>query len=536
MKIRTILLSGTAIILATTVQAAKRPNILFIHMEDMGIQIPAYGDNTVATPNLDKLASEGVVFNSARVTAATCAASRGSLFSGLYPHQNGVMAFVQDHGFYLRPGIPTFVTELQKAGYTTGITYKTGVESSHYSESPVPFDFQPNYTENYLTGQIKKDAPKEADKPPLVSFSVDNFKYFLENLEEGKPFYFQAQTPDTHHPWDRPTFIREGDPDWPYPAVDESKIQSVPGWGDTIEPDAKLRHQIAEYYGAIQRVDWFVGRILALLKEYGHADDTLVIFSSDHGPSHFLKGKTTASEFGLQVPFIARWPGVMAQPDSHSDALVSFVDLFPTFVDVAGMDIPNYLPGHSLVPVFKGEPSNRQHLYSAYVGHTTGLHLYWPTRTVSDGHWKLTHQLFGDGVRKRYAEGNASGTPALWAQLRGLPKGTPAKDMQTRNLIPVAIELYDLDKDPYETENLIDDPQYADARERLTKQLESWQTSTSDPFADEAFVKHFSEVYKENYDIWKNLGGFKMKDPNALDFSEFIRPWDPAPYIGKKDL
>ncbi|MGI9497194.1 MAG: sulfatase-like hydrolase/transferase, partial [Mariniblastus sp.] len=94
---------------AVTVSATERPNILFIHMEDMGVQIPSYGDYTVATPNLDKLAAEGVVFERAHVSAASCASSRGTLFSGLYPHQNGIMGFVQQHGFYYRDGIPTFI-------------------------------------------------------------------------------------------------------------------------------------------------------------------------------------------------------------------------------------------------------------------------------------------------------------------------------------------------------------------------------------------------------------------------------------------
>ena len=92
---RFILHSSLVLTFSFALAAAERPNILFIHMEDMGVQIPAYGDNTVATPNLDKLAAEGVVFERAHVAAATCASSRGALFSGLYPHQNGILGFVQ---------------------------------------------------------------------------------------------------------------------------------------------------------------------------------------------------------------------------------------------------------------------------------------------------------------------------------------------------------------------------------------------------------------------------------------------------------
>ncbi len=174
-------------VLSASTQAEGKPNILFIHMEDMGVQIPAYGDHTVATPNLDKLAAEGVIFEHAHVAAATCAASRGSIFTGLYPHQNGIMGFVQQHGFHYRDGIPTFVKDLKAAGYYTGLTYKDGVESSHYKTKPVPFDFHPKYTENRLTGSKEKNKPKIEGKPPLVSYSIDNFRYFLENLEHGHP-------------------------------------------------------------------------------------------------------------------------------------------------------------------------------------------------------------------------------------------------------------------------------------------------------------------------------------------------------------
>ena len=115
------------IFFALIVHSKDKTNILFILMEDMGCHITPYGDTTAHTPNLNKLATDGMIFNRAHVTAATCASSRGSIFSGLYPNQNGIMGFVQDHGFYYREGIPTFIQDLKKAGYKTGLTYKTGV-------------------------------------------------------------------------------------------------------------------------------------------------------------------------------------------------------------------------------------------------------------------------------------------------------------------------------------------------------------------------------------------------------------------------
>ncbi len=514
--------------------ATERPNIVFIHMEDMGVQIPAYGDDTVATPNLNRLAADGIVFERAHVTAASCASSRGTLFSGLYPHQNGIMGFVQQHGFYYRDGIPTFVKDLKAAGYYTGLTYKNGVESSHYKTAPVPFDFNPKYTENWLTGKTGKRAVKSEGKPPLVSYAVDNFQYFLQTLEEGQPFYFQAQTPDTHHVWDRPHFIRKGDPGWPYPPVDSSRIKTTPGWGESLIPEGPLLKKITQYYEAIQRVDWYVGRILALLEEYGHADNTLVVFSSDHGPSHLLRGKTTPREFGLRVPFIVRWPGQITNPGSRSNALVSFVDLYPTFVDVAGLEIPKHLPGYSIKPVLKGKQAERRHLYSAFVAHTTGLHQYWPSRTVTDGRWKLIHHVLGNGKRRRYAEKNQA-IFSLNKQIDSMSKESLAQRLREISEVPPEFELFDLKNDPDELHNLIGNSENAGIEERLRGQLTTWQRQTLDPFLNETFIERFSDVYQKNYQRWKSLGGDKMKAKDALDFSEFIPVWDPSDYFGKKD-
>ncbi|MCB1226954.1 MAG: sulfatase [Verrucomicrobiales bacterium] len=514
--------------------AEPRPNIVFIHMEDMGVQIPAYGDTTIATPHLDRLAADGVVFEHAYVTAATCAASRGTLFSGLYPHQNGIMGFVQQHGFHFRTGVPTFVRDLKEAGYATGLTYKNGIESAHYDAPPVPFDFHPKYTENFLSGQTGNKAPPGSTNPPLASFAVDNFQYFLEHLEAGQPFYFQAQTPDSHHPWERPDFIRAGDPGWPYPAVEVKRIQATPGWGDALAPEGGLRRAIAGYYRAIQRVDWYVGRILDLLEKYGHADDTLVIFSADHGPSHLLRGKTTPGELGLRVPFIVRWPSHIAHPGSRSDALVSFVDLYPTFVEAAGIGIPAHLPGYSILPVLRGEPSPRRHAYSAFVAHTTGMDQYWPTRTVTDGRWKLTHHLFGDGRRARY-EGDNHALSSLNHQIEEQPAESLAREMRHRAEVPPAWELYDLKNDPDERQNLYGAAEAVKVQKRLSRQLVAWREQTADPFLDDDFVTRFTESYRRNFALWEELGGSKIKDKSALSFEAFLPPWDAAPYLGRRD-
>ncbi|MDB4386336.1 DUF4976 domain-containing protein, partial [bacterium] len=257
-------------------------------------------------------------------------------------------------------------------------------------------------------------------------------------------------------------------------------------------------------------------------------------FSADHGPSHLLRGKLTSGEFGLRVPFIVRWPGQVRKPGTRSKELVSFVDLYPTFVDAAGLEIPEHLPGYSILPVLKGDESPRQYLYSGFVAHTTGLHQYWPSRTVTDGRWKLIQHVLGDGKWSRYPEKNKA-VFSLNKQIESMPESALAWQLRKRCEVPPEFELYDLEKDPHEHHNLFGMSEYAEIEKRLDNRLRNWRRQVSDPFLDEIFVNRFNGVYRKNYKLWLSRGGSKMKDKDVLDFSEFIPDWDPAPYLGKKD-
>ncbi len=501
---------------------AQPVNILFIHMEDMGVQIPAYGDHTVATPNLDRLAAEGIVFERAHVVAATCAASRGALFSGLHPHQNGIMGFIDSHGFHFREGLTTFIHALKGKGYECGLTYKTGVKPNP------PFDFKPSYKQNRLTGE---------DSDHLVNNSIDNFRFFLQRLKEGTPFYFQAQTPDTHTTWHRPDFIKPDSEGWPYPDVDLTKVQPFDWLGDDFSMSEKFRREVGTYYCAIQRVDWFLGKILALLDEYGHANNTLVIFSSDHGPSHLLRGKTTPYEAGLRVPFIVRWPGVVAKPGTRCSALVSFVDLSPTFQEAAGITPPPYLPGHSLIPVFKGEPPARNLLYSSYVAHTTNQGSYWPTRTITDGRSKLIHNLNGNGCRRRIPDGYNNTRFLLTKTLSEMPADSVARTVADRSTAPPEFELYDLENDPGEIHNLIGQAEHSEIERSLREQLHKWRENViDDPFCDPQYLASFNADYAQRLAQYEQkrqqMPAAQIKSSKwRVNWDHRISPWNPTPYL-----
>lgn len=550
MKKRTILACGAIALSAIGAAMAESapatpsnpPNILFIHMEDMGQQIGPYGDHTAYTPNLNRLAEEGIVFRNANVVAPTCAASRGSLFTGIYPHQNGIMGFVSDHGFRYREGVPTFVQRLSDAGYYTGITYKHGIAPGGY----VPFDHNFNWRVNALHPDDNQNEAKNA---------MDNFQYFMENRPQDRPFYFQAQHSDTHHIWvggkrERHWSI-EGMPGADvYPPIDSSTVRALPHFGPDVELNESQREYLAGYYTAIQRVDYFVGRVLSTLEEHGEAENTVVIFSADHGPSHMARNKETVYELGLQVPFIARWPGVSPE-GVQSDAMVSFVDIKPTFLEIAGLERPGYLAGHSLVPVLDGSnpEGTRRYLLSAYVAHTTGVWGYWPARSINDGRFKLIHHVLGDGKTSRHAwhtgkedqssEYEFSGP--IGQAIKATGPDSPSYQALVRSQVPPAFELFDLHNDPAEVHNLADDPDHAEIMDRLKVALENWQMNiVFDPFVEPQHVEEFTEDYARKLEFYREhrdeeplvegMSRLNMWGGWTLDWTRWTPEWDPAGY------
>ena len=309
-------------------------------------------------------------------------------------------------------------------------------------------------------------------------------------------------------------------------------VRPLPHWGK-VKMTEQAREWLASYYGAIQRVDYFVEKVLTLLEAYGHAEDTLVIFSADHGPSDLHRGKTTSYEFGIRVPFIVKWPGVV-KPGSRSEALVSFVDLMPTFLEAAGLAKPTYLPGKSILPALTGErpKGDRKLLYSAYNSHTTGMKNFWPARTVTDGRFKLIHNLLGDGKTTRPGENGSS-----FSIIKMMEASEAGRTLIQRTATPPAYELYDLTSDPGELIDLAGNPKYKGIEEDLKASLTHWRKDiVADPLSNPATLKEFTEEYMAHCEQWEAkseaMGGSKAmrKKGWALNKSRWIPVWDAAPY------
>ena len=239
--------------------------------------------------------------------------------------------------------------------------------------------------------------------------------------------------------------------------------------------------RVANYYNAVLRLDAGIGMLLELLHEYGHAESTLVVFLSDHGPP-FTRGKTTAYEAGLRVPFLVRWPGV-SKP-MVSNALVSAVDILPTILDAAGVEAPSGLHGSSLRYVVRGTDTVwRPYLAAEF--HLHGGGSFYPRRAIRDHRFKLIHNLLSGKAKPE----NSIASDKAYGESRKPPyAGTSVGRAFETFADPPEFELYDLQTDPIEFNNLAGVPEYREIQAELTQALLTWRRETNDPFLDPAFT------------------------------------------------
>jgi len=425
-----------------------RPNVLFLFSDDQRFDtIHALGNPHIKTPNLDRLAATGFVFRNAycmgSMSGAVCYPSRAMLMSGrsLW-HTPGNLEGVSIWPETMKnAGYATFGTgkwhngpKAYARGFTHGGAIFFGGMSDHLK---VPIhDFDP-------AGKYPRKNRRIGEKFSSELFA-DAAIDFLENHAGGKPFFMYVAFTAPHDPRMPPEpFRKMYDPDriplpknfLPRHPFDNGEMrirdEALAPWPRTPEI---IRRHIAEYYGMITHMDAQIGRILAKLDQTGHADDTIILFSSDHGLSvgrHGLLGKQNLYEHGMRPPLIFIGPDI---PRGESDALVYLYDLFPTTCDLAGLPIPESVEGKSLVPIIRGQCQRvRDSILGAY------KHVQ---RMVRQPRWKLIKYNVG-GVK--------------------------------------TTQLFDLENDPWEIDNLADDPACREHRKRLEALLEKSRKKADDP-------------------------------------------------------
>ncbi len=405
---------------------AKQPNILLFVIHDLGTRLGCYEVPSVKTPHLDRLAREGVLFENHFTPSPYCSPSRGSLISGQYPHVNGLMGLV-NLGWDWKSGNRTIAQHLGEAGYET---YLFGLQHEAQDVKRLGFDHVSDQT---LSRRCKKVAPLVADFLKQQSTSAE------------KPFYARVGFSEAHRDYAS------------YEKQDPATVTLPPFLKDT--PGA--REDMAMCDGSIMEMDESIGLILEALQASGQADNTLVIFTVDHGLA-FPGAKGTLYDAGLRVALLARWPGGI-QAGQRVTHLTSHVDLLPTLAEIAGAPPPEGIQGRSFAPLFAGASmSHREFIFAE--------------KNTTYGDVKRCLRTRSYKYIINYDEG-----PSLHLA-SDIEMSLTRRDLGDAHLKPRAkTELYDLKTDPLERNNLSGQAQYQDTEANMANRLAQYQQQTNDP-------------------------------------------------------
>jgi arylsulfatase A-like enzyme len=421
--IRNIAVQGTGASLLAAATSETRPNIVYIHSHDSGRYLQPYG-HPVPTPNIQRLASEGLLFRKAFSAAPTCSPSRAALLTGQYAHQNGMIGLAH-RGFALNNYKKHIVHTLRDAGYRSVLA---GLQ--HVASKPETIGYD----------QILK--PKSTSALDVAPGAVE----FLDS-RPTEPFFLDIGFFETHREYPKPT------------AADDPRYLQPPV---PIPDTPETRLDMAGYHASARLLDDGIGKVLTALERNGMAGNTLVISTTDHGVAFPLM-KCNMEDFGWGVSLILRGPGV--PKGKVSDALVSHVDIFPTICDILQIAKPAWLEGISMLPILKNEGAEINEEVFAEVNYHAA---YEPKRAVRTSRWKYIRR-YGD--RK---------TPVLPNCDDGLSKTVWLQHDWQGEQLPTE-SLYDLIFDPTEHHNLVSDPAAQSALADMRGRLDRWMKRTDDP-------------------------------------------------------
>ena len=485
-------------------QASSRPNIVFIFTDDHCQQaLSAYDPSRMTTPNMDRIADQGMKFNRCYVTNAICGPSRAVIQTGKHSHLNGFMV----NGIIFDGNQQTFPKLLQKAGYQTAVVGKW-----HLASTPQGYDYfdvligqGPYYNPPMRTRDSNGEVVTREHTGYTTDIITDKTMDWLKNgREDGKPFMLMYQHKAPHRNWQPgPKYLTWLDdvaipePETLYddystrasPAYEQAmeikthlnerdlKLTAPPNltpqqladWNAAYDPKNeaylnnkdrmsdkeiiqwKYQRYVKDYLRTVKSVDDGIGEVLDYLDDSGLAENTIVIYSSDQGwylGEHGWFDKRWMYEESLKTPLLVKWPGVVEAGSINND-IVSNLDFAQTFLDLAGVRSPSDMQGASLVPIFKGKtPRNWRdffyyHYYEFPGGHSVARHY-----GVTNGKHKLIHY---------YQKGE-------W-------------------------ELFDIEKDPNELNNVYDNPEYASIVKSLNRELNQLRKQYEVPDEDPDFQK-----------------------------------------------
>ncbi|MGY8749918.1 MAG: sulfatase family protein [Pirellulales bacterium] len=436
-----------------------RPNILIVTVDDMNCDsVGAFGCELAGTtPNIDQLAARGMRYQFAHVQVGNCYPSRNVMFSGRYPHNTGVEGFYQVKD----PDYPHLVDAMKAGGYFVGIRGKAS-HSTPYQ--PYAWD-----------ADLSTIDGKKQDVKNAQSYYVSTRRGIEMAKAAGKPFCLNVNISDPHKPFfgisSKGKLV--DDKNAPSHVFDPSEVP-IPGFLFD-HPDVRL--ELAHYYSSVRRADDCFAATMKALNESGQANNTVIMFLSDHGmPLPFAK--TALWHHSTHTPWIVCWPGVTQPGYVDREHMISAVDLMPTVLEIAGLKAPDGFDGHSFLPTIHGErQDNREAVYKVYNENSGGNRS--PMRSVETKKYGYLFNPWVDG--KRIFATATKGTLSYRAMQKMAatdPKIAVRLDLFDHG---VREELYDYEIDPDALNNLIDDPKYAEVLTKLRGTMRRFMTESKDP-------------------------------------------------------
>ncbi len=487
----------------------SKPNILWIVTEDFSPTLGAYGDDTATSPQLDALAADSLRYNNAWANVPVCSAARTTLITGMYANTLGA----HNHRPTTDIAAPDFVrfyTELlQEAGY-----YTTNVDIATRREN--------NGSTSVRRGNGKLDYNVVG---PDLGWDDRTGEGSWRNRPADTPFFSVFNIGDTHE-----SRLRREPPD-DFKVHDPNSI-FVPN----VHPDnATSRADWARHYNWTLAMDTRAGELLAALEADGLAEDTIVFFYGDHGSS--MPGfKRFVGNRGQEVPLLIHIPDNFAhlRPEDYTaggstDRLVGFVDFAATLLSMAGADIPDWMHGKPFAGEQISPPRDYQFGFIGRIDERT-----WKGHVVTDGRHVLIRNYRSDlpqGFYSQFVVGipNNRNTEMAFTWLDRF-LGGPIDEVAAAYWIAQGpVELYDLREDPYETNNLANDPAYADKREELLTELRAWEEGHPDGgFLPEGYLYELAR--DENLDHWSVL-----QDPSLFPYGEILETARRASALNPRD-